>query len=291
MRRNKTTLFFAAAAAALLTLTFAAAVHSFSRSGGESFAMAREGTVRETVFVRGLFIYDETVVTTAENGTFTAEAADGDLVAAGERCGALRRLSDLFSDPVKEIAAPCSGLFFRRTDGWEAILTRERVASLDPAAVFRLYAPAEGEPASFLRAGDDCFKLIDPKKDVFFLADIGAMVVARGDTADLVIGGEDLRGGIEAVYGAEGRRFALIRLTPSEVCYASRAAEAGWVLQRRRGTVIDAAAVTERRGEIGVYCEKKGKRTFCPVSVLCSDGKNCVVLGINPGEFVFFSKS
>lgn len=291
MKSHRFFLRFWPLAVIILTLPVSLAAYFLSAAPDRGvYGVAEEGSVRETVFVQGLFLYDETVVKATEAGTFSSSRTDGTAVAAGEECGVLKRLNNLYGDPLETLKAPREGLFFRRTDGWESFFNRDMIASLDGGDIFDLYTETSEEPASFLRAGDDCFKIVDNKKDVFFYADIGAMNVKRAEKVRLSIGKEELSGKVEALYGKEGRRFALVRLAPTAVCYERRFAEAGWLIDSFSGTVIEAAALKKRWGDIGVYCEEEGKLHFRKVDVLCSDGKKCVISGINPGEIVFFGK-
>ena len=254
------------------------------------FVLAEEGCISEKAEVNALFLYEETVVTASSAGTFYGGFADGDGVAVGEVCGELRRLNDLFGEPAEMLTSPVSGIFSTAVDGWENILTPSSLGQLDLPSLFDGYEAPSGAASSFVRPGDACFKVMDNKKDLHLLVDMGSMT-AEGETMRLKIGGEIRTATVDAVYRCGRRGFASVRLAPFEEAYRCRSVKAEWIRAEREGVVVDSSALTKRFGKVGVYCAEKGKVSFFPVTVICSDEGSSLVEGISAGDCVLRGKS
>lgn len=263
---------------------------SSEKETGNVYAVAEVGSLNEKVQVKGLFIYDETVVTAPAAGTFYGGFADGDGVAVGEVCGELHRLNDLFSEPVQMMTSPVSGILSYAVDGWENILSPSSLGQLDLPALFDGYEMPESDPSSFVYSGDACFKVMDNKKDLHLLLDLGMMTPEK-ETMHLNFGEEELTGKVVSLRRYGQRCFALVQVAPIEEVYRSRYAEFEWILAEREGVVVNSSALTKRFGEVGVYCSKKGKLSFSPVTVICSDDGFSLVEGISVGDCVLCGKS
>ena len=254
------------------------------------FVPAEEGRLYEKVEVNALFLYEETVVTASSAGTFYGGFADGDGVAVGEVCGELRRLNDLFDDPAEMLTSPVSGIFSSAVDGWENILTPSSLAQLDLPSLFDGYETGESSATSFVYAGDACFKVMDNKKDLYLLVDLGTMM-PENKKIRLSFGKEEITGEVVSLRRYGEGCFALVQMAPMEEAYRSRYVEMEWILAEREGVLVDSSALTERFGETGVYRSEKGKLSFSPVTVVCSDGVTSLVEGISAGDCVLCGKS
>ena len=245
--------------------------------------------MRRTETVPGIFLYEETVVPAPETGTYTSALADGETVAAGETCGKLQRLNDLFLPGAVAMKAPRAGIYRSRLDGWEGILTADRLKILDLREVF---ARGEKEAAetSFVRRGKPCFKLFDPKKDVTLLLSVGTSE-PKGKSVKLLWHGEEITATPVSRYRFGNQWFLSVSFSPRETCFEKRFVEAELILKEENGVTVAASAVKKRFGETGVYCNEKGKLRFYPVTVRCSDGTVCVVDGIFSGKCVWIDKS
>lgn len=242
------------------------------------------------IAVKGLFLYDETVVTAPVAGTFYGGFSSGDGVSAEEVCGELRCLNDLFSEPVMMISSPVSGIISYSPDGWENILTAERLGQLDLPALFEEYEPSAAAVSAFLYEGDPCFKVMENKKDLSVLLDLGT-IAPDSESLCLRFEGRDVTAKVKSLRRYGDRCFALVQMAPTADCYRSRCANFEWVLERREGVVVDSAAITRRFGEVGVYCSVKGKLDFRPVTVVCSDGSRSLVQGISVGDCILSGKT
>lgn len=247
------------------------------------YVVARSGTLTDRITVKGLFLYEETVITAEEAGTFYSDLRDGDGVAVGDVCGKFHRLNDIFDVPVITVSSPISGIYSERIDGWEAILVPERLTSLDLPMVMECYEKSESKVSSFVRKGALCFKVIDNKKNILFLADLGTVTLSE-EYVSLLFNEELREGVVLKLWHFADRTFALISMAPLEQCYTSRSAEMELILGKKDGILVDAAAVTTCLGEIGVYRMKDGDLRFCPVTVLCKDENQCLVSGISSGD-------
>ena len=254
------------------------------------FVPAEEGRLYEKVEVNALFLYEETVVTASSAGTFYGGFADGDGVAVGEVCGELRRLNDLFDDPAEMLTSPVSGIFSSAVDGWENILTPSSLAQLDLPSLFESYEAPVSAASSFVRPGDACFKVMDNKKDLNLLVDLGK-TEPDGETLRLNLGGEIRTAEVESLRRCGRRCFALVRLAPFEEAYRCRSVKAEWIRAEHEGVVVDSSALTKRFGKVGVYCAEKGKVSFSPVTVICSENGSSLVEGISAGDCVLCGKS
>ena len=254
------------------------------------YTVAEEGRLYEKITVRGLFLYDETVVTAPAAGTFYGGFAEGDGVAVHEVCGELHRLNDLFSEPVEVITSPVSGILSYNLDGWENILTPASVGQLDLPSLFDGYETGESSATSFVYAGDACFKVMDNKKDLYLLVDLGTMM-PENKKIRLSFGKEEITGEVVSLRRYGEGCFALVQMAPMEEAYRSRYVEMEWILAEREGVLVDSSALTERFGETGVYRSEKGKLSFSPVTVVCSDGVTSLVEGISAGDCVLCGKS
>lgn len=254
------------------------------------YALAEEGRLYEKVTVSGLFLYDETVVTAPAAGTFYGGFTEGDSVAVGEVCGELHRLNDLFAEPVEIMTSPISGILSYAIDGWEGILTPSALGQLDLPSLFDSYEPPESAAPSFVCSGDACFKVLDSKKDLHLLLDLGTRSVDSG-TLRLRFDEEDITAKVISLRRYGSRCFALVEVAPLEKAYHCRYGEFEWILSERQGVVVDSAAVTTRFGEVGVYCSKKGKVSFSPINVVCSDGGFSLVEGVSAGDCLLCEKS
>lgn len=253
------------------------------------YALAAEGTLAETITVKGLFIYEEQVVAAPAAGTMDLGFRNGELVSSGEICGELKRLNDIAVSSADLLTAPAAGIFSTRIDGWEHMLTVKNLNSLDLPEVMECYAEPSPSPLSFVFQGDDCFKIIDAQKDVHFLASIGNRDM-EGNNATLYFEGEPYSVVVERIYGFCGERFCLFRMEPADVCFYRRSREAKLLLGYTDGVLVSASAVTQRSGETGVYCRRKDRLEFCPVTVVSESGGECIVTGLDAGECVLCDK-
>lgn len=255
----------------------------YSSTENDVYFVAREGALNDSIRVKGLFLYEERVIAAEEAGTFYPGLRNGDGVAAGEICGEFHRLNDIFHTPVITVSSPISGIYSDRIDGWEHILVSDRLTDLDFPAVLECYEASETKTYSFLRKGDPCFKVIDNKKDILFLADLGTVTLS-GKSVSLLFEGERHKGQVLRLRHFAEHTFALISMAPFEGCYDSRSVEMELILDRKDGILVDATAVTTRFGEIGVYRMENGDLRFCPVTVLCKNENQCIVSGISLGD-------
>lgn len=262
----------------------------FSRYAPEdAYTTAKTGIYTETAAVTGLFLYEETVVSAAESGTFYPGLFTGDAVSAGEVCGELHRLNDLFTDPVMVMTSPCSGIYSEVTDGWEDILTAEALSSLDLPAVFRNYEVTE-RISAFRRGGDACFKVMDNKKDLCLLLSLGELR-PEGERTELLLGGERFFCEILSRRYFGNDLYALVKVAPRDICYASREVEVDVVLRESEGLLVDTAALFHRFGEVGVYRADGDSLAFCPVEVLCGDDAVSLITGVDEGIPLLLGKS
>lgn len=254
------------------------------------YAVAEEGLFVDKAEICGLFLYEERVVTAEEAGHFYPGFSNGSAVAAGEVCGEFHRLNDLFKDPVVMVRSPISGIWCDAIDGWENTLTADRLSSLDLPMVMDHYSGCAVRSGSFLRRGDACFKVIDNKKDVLFLADLGSQSTVE-DVLTFDFRGQKITGKLlEKKYFGD-RLFALVSFAPFDDCYNSRFAEMEWIREKKNGIVVSAAAVTTRLGQEGVYRSDQGELIFCPVSVLDRNEEECLVSGIEAGDRILCLKT
>lgn len=253
------------------------------------YALAQTGTFTDTMEICGLFLYEETVVTAEEAGTFYPDLSSGEAVAAGEVCGKFHRLNDLFAEPIVVLTSPRSGIYSEEIDGWEHVFTPASLAHLDLPLLFDSYEEVPMPLASLLRKGDACFKVIDNKKNVVFLADLGTMKLAE-EKVSLYFEGQALAGKVlEQKYFGE-RCFAWISMAPFEGCYDSRFAEMELILGKKEGILVDTAALTSRFGTVGVYRAEDGELEFCPVSILGQKEEKTLVSGISDGDMLLNGK-
>lgn len=254
------------------------------------YAMAEAGTFTDTMDICGLFLYEETVVTAMEAGTFYPDLNSGEAVAAGEICGTFHRLNDLFAEPTVELTSPRSGIYSELIDGWEHVFSPDSSVPLDLPLLFDSYEPKPMPLSSLLRKGDACFKIIDNKKNVVFLADLGKTVLPE-NTVTLYFKGQAVSGHVQKQKYFGERCFAWISMVPLEGCYDSRFAEMELVLSKKEGILVENTVLTSRFGTVGVYRTKGGKLEFCPVSVLGKDEKKSLVSGISDGDMLLKGKS
>ena len=258
--------------------------------GEDTFVLAKEGTYRDVLPAEGLFLYDETVVTAAESGTFYPGLAVGDAVSAGEVCGEFHRLNDLFTEPVSVMTSPRSGIYSSAIDGWEEILTEENLASLDLPAVFRDYERGKEKTSYFRVAGEPCFKVAEQKKELSLLLALGDHR-PDGDELRFLLNGEPFSGKISSRRYFGDDLYVVVRIMPRDLCFSSRDVTVEIIREEYRGILIDSAALRQKNGEIGVYRNDDGYLEFCPVEVLCGDEERSVVRGIADGDPVLLGKS
>ncbi len=253
------------------------------------YALATEGVLPETIMVKGLFLYEEQVVTAPASGTLELGFRTGDMVAAGEVCGELKRLNDIAVSSADVLTAPSAGIFSTRIDGWEHMFTVENLSCLDLPGVMESYEEPSLSPVSFVFQGDDCFKIIDAQKDVYFLASVENRDIGE-NSVTLYFEDEAHSAAVERIYGFGEERFYLFRMKPGDICFYRRSREATLLLGQTEGVLISASAVTRRSGETGVYCRRKDHLEFCPVTVVSESGGECIVTGLNAGECVLCDK-
>jgi len=261
----------------------------YNPAEGDVYALAEEGTFTETMNICGFFLYEETVVTAKEAGTFYPDVKNGEAVAAGERCGTFHRLNDLFAEPVVELTSPCSGIYSEDIDGWEHIFSSDSLAYLDLPQLFESYEKVPMPLASLTRKGDACFKVIDNKKNVVFLADLGTSALTE-ETVTLLFNGQAVSGTVQAKKYFGEHCFAWISMAPFEECYRSRFTKMELILGKREGILVDNAFLTSRFGTVGIYRAANGNLEFCPVSVLCQNEENALVSGISEGDMLLKGK-
>lgn len=262
----------------------------FPEGESAAYVVAQQGALNDSIDVTGLFLYEEVVVSAEEAGTFYPALCSGDGVAADDICGEFHRLNDLFAAPVVTVASPVSGIYSEAIDGWEGILVPERLGDLELPAVLEGYEPPEADGKSFFRRGEPCFKVIDNKKDIVFLAELGTVTLTE-ERVSLAFGEEACFGTVlEQKHFARGN-FALISMAPFDGCYGARRAEATLILGRKEGILVSEAALTTRFGEIGVYRVDDGGTAFCPVTVVCRADGQCLVSGISSGDRLLCGKS
>ena len=258
--------------------------------GEDTFTLAKEGIYADTMSAQGLFLYEETVVSAEESGTFYPGLAVGSAVSAGEICGEFHRLNDLFGEPVTVMTSPCAGIFSSAVDGLEGILTEASLGSLDLPAVFRDYERGKEKTSYFRTKQAPCFKVTEQKKDLSLLLALGDHR-PDGEELRFILAGETFSAEILSRRYFGNDLYAVVRVAPRDICFASRDVTVEVICEEYHGILVDTAALREKHGAVGVYRSEDGCLEFCPVEVLCGDEERSVVRGIDDGDPILLGKS
>ena len=261
-----------------------------SAEKGNAYMIAQTGAIDSTVAIKGLFLYTETVVDAKAAGTFSPGFCLGDKVAAGEAVGELKLLNDIGTDPVAVVKAPVAGIFSPGIDGWETMLTVANLNSLDLAAVLNSYDPPKQVVTGFVRAGEPCFKVMDNKETVYFLAAMGSTCLTEDDVT-LDLAGEDVTARVIFSKAYGNAYYALLALPPRDVYFKSRQAKAKLVLKEQEGTLINASALVDRGGQTGVYLMERGDLRYQAVTVIAEEDGHILVKGVEPGDCVLCDRN
>lgn len=177
---------------------------------------------------------------------------------------------------VQTVKAPFAGTYSAVADGYEAVLTPERVAAMTPSELESVKSEPVGENVGKLIRGTAWYYAAILREEEAKLLTVGKTYTLRpasGTTGEL-------RAAVKSVSRSEDGRVVVLFSGSQGLSDVTllRETRMELVLQKYSGLRVPKNALRiDENGQIGVYCEVGLIAYFKPVRVLCRSEDSCLV--------------
>ena len=261
---------------------------------------AELGTIDTSMPCQVVVARSETVVYASAPGQFVNIISDGEKVKAGGVIGYMSSEGD--SAESIPVSSEVGGLVFYDLDGWEEILTQDKLLSMDWQQVFAQMSgeeQPENDDATVtpenLGEGRKIARIVDNLADIYLCLEVEDSILPylNEGRVDLRFAelpeGYTLRGSIDDYESLTANdRYILVRIGIEEpLLNELRYGSAEVVGETISGVMIPKSSlVTDEQGNSGVYIKDRKKLAFCEVEVV-GEGEDAVIVeGISATDMV-----
>jgi putative membrane fusion protein len=202
----------------------------------------------------------------------------------------LKEIRNKLQDIQKIVYSPAAGIVSFNIDGYENLLSPNRLKSLSSEQIKSINGQATKREAEnsgqviTATAGKPVLKIVDNFTS-FLVFDIGNNRLEKGKSYDvrLPATGTRVKGKVIDVYEDSPVGIILIDKDLPEL-FDSRKVEIEVLTENYTGNLIPTSCLVSLDGQVGVYLIEHGEKVFTPVNVIAkSDGK-AIVEGLKLGD-------
>lgn len=255
-------------------------------SGATKFALAQTGTITHERKTKATFANQELAIAAPFSGNVQVMGKDGQRFRRGESVATLQpqgAAPGTAKAQNQTIVAKMGGLFFHQTDGLEAIMTTENLASMDLAKLLAQTANVK-IPAANVQAGEFVGKIVNnllPTQAFLQLTSIEGLVV--GKTIRITAGEQTVSA---QILRKSEKPTGVVVLFPNYIdgSATNRRQEVTWVYQApTSGVLVPKSALWTKGDELGVLLWSGGVVQFKKVKVLDQDESQACIENLPSG--------